>query len=51
MARPTAVPRSPLHIDNDYTEALPSLNITFNLAEDKLLRFGAGARHCASAAR
>ena len=31
----------PLSYDNDYTEALPSLNMTFNLADDKLLRFGA----------
>ena len=41
----------PVHIDNDYTEALPSLNFTFNLADDKLLRFGAGPRHLTSAAR
>jgi iron complex outermembrane receptor protein len=26
--------------DNDYTEALPSVNFNFNLAEDKLLRVG-----------
>ena len=30
----------PLSIHNDYTEALPSVNLTLNLAEDKLLRFG-----------
>lgn len=29
-----------LDIDNDYTEPLPSVNFTFNLAEDKLLRAG-----------
>jgi TonB-dependent receptor len=27
-------------LDNDYTEALPSVNLTFNLAEDRLLRVG-----------
>ncbi len=31
----------PLAIDNDYTEVLPSLNLTFSLTEEKLLRFGA----------
>ena len=41
----------PLSIDNDYTEVLPSLNLTFNLTEDKLLRFGAARVICASAAR
>jgi TonB-dependent receptor len=30
----------PVRISHDYTEALPSVNLTFNLAEDKLLRFG-----------
>jgi TonB-dependent receptor len=27
-------------LSNDYTEVLPSVNLNFNLAEDKLLRFG-----------
>ncbi|HYJ42132.1 MAG TPA: TonB-dependent receptor [Steroidobacteraceae bacterium] len=31
----------PLSYDNDYTEALPSLNLTFNLTDSNLLRFGA----------
>jgi iron complex outermembrane receptor protein len=30
----------PLAISNDYGEPLPSVNFTFNLAEDKLLRVG-----------
>jgi len=30
----------PLSISNDYDEPLPSVNFTFNLAEDKLLRVG-----------
>jgi iron complex outermembrane receptor protein len=29
-----------MEVSNDYTEALPSVNLTFNLADDKLLRFG-----------
>jgi iron complex outermembrane recepter protein len=29
-----------MEVANDYTEALPSVNLTFNLADDKLLRFG-----------
>jgi TonB-dependent receptor len=29
-----------MEVANDYTEALPSVNLTFNLTEDKLLRFG-----------
>ena len=29
-----------VELTNDYSEVLPSLNLTFNLAEDKLLRFG-----------
>jgi iron complex outermembrane receptor protein len=32
----------PLSIDNDYTEVLPSVNFTFNLAEDRKLRVGLG---------
>jgi TonB-dependent receptor len=30
-----------LSVDNDYTEVLPSVNLTFNLTDGKLLRFGA----------
>ena len=30
----------PLDISNEYTEPLPSVNFTFNLTEDKLLRVG-----------
>ena len=30
----------PVEVENDYTEALPSLNLTFNLSEDKLMRVG-----------
>ncbi len=33
-------PLQPLTFDSDYTEALPSLNLTFNVAEDKLFRVG-----------
>jgi TonB-dependent receptor len=32
---------TPLSYDSDYTEALPSLNMTWSLNEDNLLRFGA----------
>tara|TARA_R110002167_G_scaffold36382_3_gene115191 strand:+ start:843 stop:3479 length:2637 start_codon:yes stop_codon:yes gene_type:complete len=32
---------TPVSIDNDYVEVLPSLNLTFELAQNKLLRFGA----------
>ena len=39
-ARPTAARSQPSTISNDYTEALPSVNFTFNLAEDTLLRVG-----------
>ena len=39
-ARPTMARCEALDISNDYTEALPSVNITFNLAEDKMLRVG-----------
>jgi iron complex outermembrane receptor protein len=31
---------APVDISNDYTEMLPSINFTFNLADDKLLRLG-----------
>jgi TonB-dependent receptor len=31
---------APVAISNDYTEMLPSLNMTFNLTEEKLLRLG-----------
>ena len=30
----------PVSIEHDYTEALPSANLNFRLADDKLLRFG-----------
>jgi iron complex outermembrane receptor protein len=32
---------APLTVDNDYTDVLPSVNLTFDLSEDLLLRFGA----------
>ena len=32
----------PVDITNHYTEVLPSLNMNFHLADDQLLRFGAG---------
>lgn len=32
---------APLSIDNDYTDILPSVNLTFDLTDDVLLRFGA----------
>ncbi len=32
---------SPVSIDNDYTDILPSLNVVTHLADDQLLRFGA----------
>jgi iron complex outermembrane receptor protein len=34
-------PLTPVSLDNDYVEVLPSVNLTFELAEDKLLRLGA----------
>lgn len=34
-------PLTPITIDNDYVEVLPSLNLTLELAEDRQLRFGA----------
>jgi iron complex outermembrane recepter protein len=33
---------TPLSIDHDYTEVLPSVNFNFNLAEDRKLRVGLG---------
>jgi iron complex outermembrane receptor protein len=30
----------PVRVTHDYTEALPSVNLTFNLADDRLLRVG-----------
>jgi len=32
---------TPVSIDNDYVEVLPSLNLTFEIGENRLLRFGA----------
>jgi TonB-dependent receptor len=32
---------TPVSIDNDYTDILPSLNVVTHLADDQLLRFGA----------
>lgn len=32
---------APLSVDNDYTDVLPSLNLTFDLTDDLLLRFAA----------
>lgn len=32
---------APLTVDHDYTDVLPSVNLTFDLTEDLLLRFGA----------
>lgn len=32
---------APLSVDNDYTDVLPSVNVTFDLTDDLLLRFGA----------
>lgn len=32
---------APLSIDNDYTDVLPSVNLTFDLSDDLLLRFAA----------
>ncbi len=34
---------APLTVENDYTDVLPSLNLTFDVTDDLLLRFGAAS--------
>jgi iron complex outermembrane recepter protein len=38
---PDGVTFAPVSIDNEYTDALPSINATLHLTENQLLRFGA----------